>query len=129
MMREEQPYISAEAQRLPELAADRLKDGWRLVVVTALQDPQGLEISYVFEKGQKVEGLRVRLSLDQAVVPSITSSYLAAFTYENELQDLFGVKVEGLAVDFKGQFYMKKRPNPFLKEPKEGAAAPGGVRG
>ena len=46
----------------------------------------------------------------------ITGSYGAAFIYENELQDLFGVKVEGLNLDFKGHFYMKAMETPFIKQ-------------
>lgn len=114
-MSEAQPYIPIQAEQLPELAAQRREQGWRLVVITALQDPQGLEISYVFEKGRQVEGLRLTLPLDSPSLPSITGSYLAAFTYENELQDLFGVRVQGLALDFKGKFYMKAKDSPFIK--------------
>lgn len=133
-MNDPQSYQPVEATALPELAACRLAEGWRLVVITALQDAGGLELSYVFEKSQQLDCLRLRLPLDRPIVPSITGSYWAAFTYENELQDLFGVTVEGLAVDFKGAFYMKKAPHPFLKAAPEGAphdaaAAQGGDRG
>jgi ech hydrogenase subunit D len=47
-------------------------------------------------------------------VPSITSVYWCAFAYENEMHDLFNVKVEGNAVDFGGKFYATKVPFPFL---------------
>jgi ech hydrogenase subunit D len=120
-MSELQPYFPVQPADLPALAAQRLKDGWRLVVITALQDPQGLEISYVFELDQKVEGLRLTLPLDARVLPSISATYLAAFTYENELQDLFGVTMQGLVLDFKGSFYMKAKETPFIKA----VAAPG----
>jgi ech hydrogenase subunit D len=120
-MNDPQPYVSVQPADLPALAAERLKGGWRLVVITALQDPQGLEISYVFELAQKIEGLRLTLPLDARVLPSITPSYLAAFTYENELQDLFGVTMQGLVLDFKGSFYMKAKESPFIKA----VAAPG----
>lgn len=114
-MSEDQPYLPVQPADLPALAAERLKGGWRLVVITALQDPQGLEISYVFERGQKIEGLRLTLPLEARTLPSISGSYLAAFTYENELQDLFGVTMQGLVLDFKGGFYMKAKDTPFIK--------------
>ena len=125
-MKEEQSYRAIGVLELTGLAAAKMADAWRLVVITALQDAQGLELSYTFEKAQRLESLRLRLPLDDARVPSITGSYLAAFTYENELQDLFGIKVEGLAIDFKGEFYMKKRPNPFLKQAVSAAGGDGG---
>jgi ech hydrogenase subunit D len=114
-MRESQDYAEIGADGLVAEAARRLEGNWRLVVITALQNPEGVEISYVFEKAQQLESLRLSLPLDARTLPSITGSYLAAFIYENELQDLFGVKVEGLALDFKGNFYMKAKETPFIK--------------
>jgi ech hydrogenase subunit D len=114
-MREEQLYAGIQAAELPALAAQRLDLGWRLVVITALQNADGVEVSYVFEQGQRLQSLRLTLPLEARRLPSITGSYAAAFIYENELQDLFGVKVDGLALDFKGNFYMKARETPFIK--------------
>ncbi len=42
---------------------------------------------------------------DDPRVPSIGSIYGCAFLYENEMQDLFHLKVEGMAVDFHGNLY------------------------
>ena len=114
-MIESQEYQTIQPAGLAAEAARRLKGQWRLVVITALQNPDGVEISYVFEKGQRLESLRLVLPLDASSLPSITGSYLAAFIYENELQDLFGVKVGGMALDFKGNFYMKSKETPFIK--------------
>jgi ech hydrogenase subunit D len=61
------------------------------------------------------------------VVPSISATYLAAFAYENELQDLFGMKVEGLVLDFKGKFYRKRHDAPF--NPPACAATPAPAAG
>ncbi|HXC63466.1 MAG TPA: NADH-quinone oxidoreductase subunit C, partial [bacterium] len=72
---------------------------------------------------------RLCLPLDARSLPSITGSYLAAFIYENELQDLFGVKVEGLALDFKGNFYMKAKETPFIKAPSRPGTEPPGTTG
>ena len=46
---------------------------------------------------------------------------------ENEIPDLFDVAVDGLTVDFKGNFYKTKVKFPFgnLKTPCAVAAAPG----
>lgn len=123
-MIEPQDYAAIRAAELPGLAAERLAQGWRLVVITALQDPNGVEISYVFEREQKLESLRVHLPMAERTLPSISGSYLAAFIYENELQDLFGVKVEGLLLDFKGNFYMKAKESPFIKAVASAAPMP-----
>jgi ech hydrogenase subunit D len=44
---------------------------------------------------------------------SITSSYLCAFTYENELQDLFGLTVKDMQLNFNGNFYQTAVKTPF----------------
>jgi ech hydrogenase subunit D len=41
-------------------------------------------------------------------VPSISSIYGCAYLYENEMHDLFGIKVEGMALDFHGTLYKTK---------------------
>jgi ech hydrogenase subunit D len=42
---------------------------------------------------------------DNSRVPSISSIYACAFLYENEMHDLFNIKVEGMKVDFHGNLY------------------------
>jgi ech hydrogenase subunit D len=62
--------------------------------------------------------LRVRLPLENPRLPSISSFYWSAFLYENEMQDLFGVKVNGMVVDYRGKFYKTAVPTPYArKEP------------
>jgi len=46
-------------------------------------------------------------------VPSISSIYGCAILYENEIHDLFNVKVDGLTVDFHGNFYKTAIKFPF----------------
>ena len=41
-------------------------------------------------------------------VPSITGVYPAAFVFENESHDLFGVSFEGISIDFGGEFYTRR---------------------
>jgi ech hydrogenase subunit D len=46
-------------------------------------------------------------------VPSISPIYGCAILYENEIHDLFNVKVDGLTVDFHGNFYKTAIKFPF----------------
>jgi ech hydrogenase subunit D len=57
--------------------------------------------------------LRVRLPLEGAELPSISCFYWSAFLYENEIHDLFGVTVKGMAVDFHGSLYKTAVPAPY----------------
>ena len=38
-------------------------------------------------------------------VPSVTELFIAAFVFENEAHDLFGVNIVGNLIDFQGKFY------------------------
>jgi ech hydrogenase subunit D len=79
--------------------------GFRLVQVSAARLPTAVELIYSFDLTGVLKHLRLLLPLDQLVVPSICSIYAGVFLYENEIHDLFGVKVEGMAVDFHGGLY------------------------
>jgi ech hydrogenase subunit D len=120
-MRPPESIVPIDVNGLKAGAAAKKAEGWRLVLITALENAEGIELSYSFEKDQVFETLRLQRGAPPCSVPSITDSYLAAFTYENELQDLFGMTVEGLAIDFKGEFYMKSKPQPFLRGAAQGA--------
>ena len=122
-MIEEQPLESIEAATLPERAARMKAEGFRLVQISCTSQPDGrYEITYSFDKGYKMLNLRCYVPREGASVPSISPSYLAAFAYENELQDLFGVKVPGLLVDYQGKFYRMKEKSPMAEPYTQGPA-------
>ena len=111
--REEQKTDPLDREALPGKAAELMKDGYRLVAVTCTTLADSLELTYSFDKDHSLLNLRVMVPKSDPSVPSITDSYFCAFTYENELQDLFGLKVPGLKLDFGGNFYRKAVPVPF----------------
>ena len=56
-------------------------------------------------------------------MPSITDQFLAAFVFENEAHDLFGVDVQGIAIDFGGNFYALAQKEPMtIISPEQKAA-------
>ena len=96
-------------------AAGFKAEGFRLVQISCVRLESGFEITYSFDKATALKNLRIVLPVGDATVASITDSYFCAFTYENELKDLFGIAVDGLALDFKGNFYRKAQAAPFAK--------------
>jgi ech hydrogenase subunit D len=46
-------------------------------------------------------------------VPSISEFFGAAFLYENEIRELFGIDVTGIGVDLRGQLYKTATKVPF----------------
>lgn len=110
---ENQPITPLPREQIAATAAGLKTDGWRLVHVAATTLSDAIEITYAFDKANRLANYRVMVPKTDPNVPSISTAYLAAFAYENELQDLFGVTVNGLVLDFKGQFYKKTMAQPF----------------
>jgi len=117
---EEQSLETVDTGVLVQKAARMKADGWRLVQISCLAK-DAYEITYTFDKDYACAHVRVRLPLDAPELPSITGEYFAAFTYENELHDLFGITVKGLALDFGGKFYKLSVPTPFAPKPQQPA--------
>jgi ech hydrogenase subunit D len=87
--------------------------GYRLVQIGATRLTQQLELTYSFDLDGGLVNLRLILPPSDACVPSISSVYWCAFIYENEIHDLFGIRVDRMAIDFQGQFYQTAVKHPF----------------
>lgn len=79
--------------------------GARLVQICATALSGQYELTYSFDLDNRLASLRVQLPGEEARVPSIAAIYPCAFLYENEMHDLFNIKVEGMTVDFHGSLY------------------------
>ena len=72
----------------------------------------GFEITYSFEV--KNELLNVRLNIEKhQEIESISDLFEPAFLYENEMKDLYGVMINNISLDFRGEFYKLPMPAPF----------------
>ena len=88
--------------------------GWRLVQILCVGNSEGAELSYSFGSGLDLRSLRVKVPAE-AALPSITSLYPGAFLYENEIRDLFGVRIERIRSDWEGKVYDVAKDKPFSK--------------
>lgn len=88
-------------------------DGWRFVQVLCANTDNGIDMVYSFERDGHLRNLEIKGVAQGTVVPSITDDFLAAFVFENEAHDLFGVEIEGIAIDFKGHFYALSQQTPM----------------
>lgn len=130
-MIEQQDFISIEVSALIEKVKEMYFGKYRLVQIGCTRCQDGLEINYSFDReyhppssglrrdvaimstGFHFVNLRIRVPLAQAVIPSVSGIYWCALLYENEMQDLFGVTVEGIVLDYKGTFYRTAVKWPF----------------
>jgi ech hydrogenase subunit D len=109
-----QTFIDVEIPDLVAKVREFQAKGCRLVQICCSRLPDKLEMQYSFDLNYEFTSLRVTLPLDAPTpVPSVSSVYLPACLYENEIHDLYGVKIEGMAIDFKGNFYQKTMVSPF----------------
>jgi ech hydrogenase subunit D len=105
-MREEIMNVSAEAL-VGEVAKLKVQ-GYRLVTLSCTElDAATVDILYHFDKDLGLKHLRLRTS-KSGTLPSISPVYFAALLVENEIQDFFGLRFEGLMVDFRGTLYLEE---------------------
>lgn len=106
-------YSTVELCDIEALAKQKKADGWRYIQTLAVNTEQGIDLLYSFMKDDVLENVTIKALDGEAVVPSITGSYLAAFVFENEIHDLFGVSISNIAIDFKGNFYRVSQKDPM----------------
>ena len=113
-------FTLADITRVKE---EKLADGWRAVQVLCTSCEDGIEIVYSYTKDDVMENYIVHGITKDDTVPSITDAYIGMFPFENEAHDLFGVNVEGIAIDFGGKFYDLAMPEPMTVVSAEKKAA------
>ncbi|TIH17072.1 NADH-quinone oxidoreductase subunit C [Marinifilum sp. JC120] len=81
-------------------------DGQRMVTFSCTNIGEGqADIIYHFDKNEVLTNLRLTVNMDKPV-PSISGVYFAALLIENELQDQFDIKFDGLVLDFGRKLYL-----------------------
>jgi ech hydrogenase subunit D len=101
--------------------------GWRLVQIGATRLADEFELTYSFDLNGELFSLRLLVPAAAPRAPSVSSIYGCVVLYENELHDLFGIEVTGMALDFKGNLYKTAVKFPFAAfkaPPAKAAAAP-----
>ena len=90
-------------------------DGWRVVQICAARLAEGYELSYSFGKEYDMRTLRLTVG-EEETVPSITQIYPGAFLQENEMAELFGVRVTDMSQDYHQRLYRIARETPFKEK-------------
>ncbi|RDB59591.1 NADH:ubiquinone oxidoreductase [Paraeggerthella hongkongensis] len=116
-------FIPLTVEGLPALAAEKKAEGWRFVQLLAVNTDDGIDLIYSFMKDSLLVNYEIKGVQKGTVVPSITDQFLAAFVFENETHDLFGVDIKGIAIDFGGNFYAVSQKEPMtIISPEQKAA-------
>lgn len=112
-MSQEENIETITVGQLQEKVRAMHEQGWRLVQISATRLPEEVELTYSFDLNYRLSNLRLLIPGADSHLPSISSIYGCAILYENEIHDLFNVKVDGLTVDFGGNFYKTSVQFPF----------------
>ena len=114
-MSERQEIIDIAKNELVGIVAQYMAEGYRLVQIGCTTLPDAYEMNYSFDKDYKFKNLRFAVNRGEEV-PSITAVYGGAFLYENEIHDLFGVKITNISIDYHGTLYHTALKTPFSIE-------------
>lgn len=103
--------IDVELAELTGCVLKMKAEGYRLVQISCtLKD--GFTLIYSFDKEGYLLSYRVHFA-QETEISSISGIYFSAFLYENEMKDLFGVKIANIALDYQGNFYKLSTKTPF----------------
>jgi ech hydrogenase subunit D len=117
-----QDIQTIEASDLLASIADIKSAGYRLGQACATKTEGGIEALYSFEKDETLKNLKVCIQDRDPELQSISGIYWAAFIYENEMHDLFGITFKNLALDFGGHFFKIATETPWNPMEKRSAA-------
>jgi len=95
--------------------------GWRFSNLCGSTVGDKVELLCSFVNGGEVENLSLLVERDEPVA-AVSTLFPSAFLYENETHDLFGVKFDGMILDFGGKFYPISVPTPMNPHSSEAEA-------
>ncbi len=96
---------------------DLKEKGFRFVTLTCVEiDEEYLEIIYHFDKDLQMKHYRVKTKKNETA-ESISDIFFASFLVANVIIDEFGVKFNGLVLDFGGTLFLGEdaERTPFCK--------------
>ena len=111
-MSEPQEIVTVEKCDLVGIVAQLFAEGYRLVQIGCTTLPNAYELTYSFDREYRFRNLRFTVSQGEEV-PSISVIYPNAFLYENEINDLFGVTITHINIDYRGTLYRTALDTPF----------------
>lgn len=85
---------------------------YRLVQICSTRIKDGFELSYSFALGYDLLTLRAQIT-EEDELSSISTVFPPAFLYENEMKDLFGIKIRLITLDYSGNLYRIDQKTPF----------------
>ena len=116
-----QKYLKLDASDVLGTTEKLHEEGYRMVQICGVTKEGYSELLYSFDKDHDLVNYKVDVPFGTSVM-SITPVYWAAFVYENEIHDLFGIDFMDSKLDYKGNFFRMSAVTPWKgKDHEEGA--------
>lgn len=99
-------------------AQTMIYEGYRFVTATCVDNGDGtFDIIYHFDRDLELVSFRVTINRDEEL-PSISKIYFCALFVENEMKELFGLKVTNIAIDYGGHLLLSEGApeNPMARQ-------------
>lgn len=118
-----QEFFPLTVEGLPALSDEKKADGSRFVQMLCVNTEDGIDMVYSFMKDGVLANYEIKGVKKGTTIPSVTDNFIAAFVFENEAHDLFGVDISNIAIDFEGNFYALAQKEPMtIVSPEQHAA-------
>jgi ech hydrogenase subunit D len=111
-MKGQNKIIDIEAPELLKQVQDMKGNGFRLVQISCTRLNDIFELYYSFDKDYDFINIKLNITAE-VEIPSISFIYQPAFLYENEIHDLFGIKINNISIDYNGGLYKMSVKTPF----------------
>jgi len=117
-VKEQNKRIDIEAEELLKHVEEMKENGFRLVQISCTRLEDIFELNYSFDKDYDFTNIKFNIT-SEVEIPSISFIYQPAFLYENEMHDLFGIKINNISIDYNGGLYKMSVKTPFGKNSSE----------
>lgn len=109
------PITEVTKDELYKIMDQKYNDGYRLAQILSVAYEGYNEVTYSVAKEYEMENYKINLPIDEEI-KSFSDIFPAATLYENEIKELWGVKVVGMALDYHNKFYRIEKETPFKKQ-------------
>lgn len=92
--------------------------GYRFITSTCVDNGSGvIDLTYSFDKDLEMKHYRIKVEKGEEV-PSISTIYFCAVLVENEMNELFGLNVSGMIIDYGGHMLLSddSPDSPMLRQ-------------
>lgn len=109
------PITEVTKEELYTIMNNKYANGYRLSQICATAYEGYNEVIYSVTDEYAMENYKIKLPIDEEII-SFSNLFPVANLYENEIKELWGVKVTGMSLDYNNTFYLIDEETPFKKQ-------------